>query len=186
MKKILLLMFAISSIAFSHGTEVHSTDGTAGASLNEQETIKKYKQLSKLSIEAIKKNDWFKKEHVYDEIEEFLVYINSYDKASSKEAKEDIEKYNRALKKRLIALKKVNGLGGKELNQKQLKLRYDYVSKLSKTAIETDKGKKKAKNEINELAAFIKKWKTNQEADLQKTLSKIESNLQKRLNELKN
>lgn len=179
MKNIFFLLFIFTTISFG------ANDGYAGASLNRKNTIKKYKQLTKMTKRAIKYNDWFLKEQTIDEIENFMLVTEAYNADSSKGAKRNISKFHKALKKQLISLKRVDGMGGATLHQENMVLRYNYISKIIDNALKTGKNEDKAIEEAEDMLSFIKKWKSQQDIEASSQLNIYEEILNEKLKQLK-
>jgi uncharacterized protein YqeY len=176
-KNIIILSLLLSSVTFA------SIDGLGGASLNKKQTIKIYNDLVKQSKEAINNNDFFAKEEIYDDIEEFINIITSYtnkSNAADKNTKKMISNLNKVLPK----LENVDGMGGASINQKAMVTRYKKVVALADKAIKTNQNKEIAKREINDLLKFISKWKSSQSGGAKNYLNNFEKTLNEKLNNL--
>ncbi|TDT72421.1 hypothetical protein EV215_0227 [Hypnocyclicus thermotrophus] len=176
-KKIIILLLILSSITFAN------IDGLGGASLNEHQTIKVYNNLVKTAKLAIKKNDFFVKEEIYDNIENFINIVNSY-KNKSGHATEKTKKMINNLNKIILKLETIDGLGGASINQKSMVERYKKTITLADKAIKTGKNKNIAKREVNDLLDFITKWKSSQSSGAKKYLNDFEKTLKMKYNKL--
>lgn len=180
MKKILLLMFILTALSFAD-----NYDGIGGASLNRGNTIKRYKKLTKMAKKAVKDNDWFLREQTIDEIENFIMTTESYQDVSSRGAKKNVAKFNKALKAQLVKLKKVDGMGGASLDPKKMMPRYNYVIRIIDGALKTGKNEEKAIEEAEDMLGFIAKWKAQQSGGAKSFLNRYEETLSKKLAQLK-
>lgn len=100
--KRLFLLFALSfSLALAY-------DGTAGPSLNRNDTIDEYARLVDLSEQAIKTGNPKIKTKAVEGIEDFLNVVDEYRNVSSSGAKRYLEMYEKDLEKRLKEVNKID------------------------------------------------------------------------------